>query len=129
METDPTNEDGFVARGPVVVVVVDDDADSRELTCELLGSFDIEAHPCGSADAALAALESVQADVLITDLQLGAGRDGIELARAARAVRPELRVIAVTGAPAQPDAELDQWLRKPVELEELVLAIRTLAGR
>lgn len=38
-------------------------------------------------------------------------------------------MIAVTGAPAQPDVELDQWLRKPVELEELVLAIRTLAGR
>lgn len=71
-------------RGPIVVVVVDDDEDSRELTCELLGGFGIEAHSYDGADAALAALSTIRAEVLITDLHLGEGRDGVERARRAR---------------------------------------------
>lgn len=119
-------------QGPIVVIVVDDDQDSRELTCELLETFGIEAHPSASAEAALAALPSAGAHVVVTDLQLGDGQGGVGLARAVRALRPGIGVVALTGFPAGPDERdpvFDDHLRKPVELDALVAAIRAAAGR
>jgi two-component system NtrC family response regulator len=79
------------------VVVVDDDDDTARLAVTALTGAGYQCEACGSARAALAALEERGADVLVAawDLpQMG----GIELLRTVRIGRPSLPVIVLTGS-------------------------------
>jgi CheY-like chemotaxis protein len=81
---------------PLTILVVDDDAiiamNSVDIV-ESLGHTAIEAH---SGEAALAILSARHIDVLITDQSMP-GMTGLELAMAARVVRPQLPVVLASG--------------------------------
>jgi CheY-like chemotaxis protein len=68
-------------------------------------------------------------DLLLSDIALGAGMRGSELARQVRAQLPRVAVLLMSGYSAEllqaPDASADTWelLRKPFEREELARAI------
>jgi PAS domain S-box-containing protein len=87
------------------VLVVEDEADVRSIVrrqLEMLG------HRVLVAEAATEALLLIRGpgapDVLLTDVVLATGVDGLELAEAARAARPGLPVIFMSGYTAMPDA-------------------------
>ncbi len=69
------------------VLVVDDEADIRELITVVLESYGIRVKAVTSATAALAALKPFQPDVLICDIRMpdGNGRDLIRQIRALEA--------------------------------------------
>jgi CheY-like chemotaxis protein len=81
-------------------------------------------------EAAAAALEAETFDVLISDVVMPVS-GAIVLAALARLRQPAIRVIAVTGSLALRDSPLDEavegadlTLRKPIDLETLVAAVR-----
>jgi PAS domain S-box-containing protein len=87
------------------VLVVEDEADVRTIVRRQLETL---GHRVLVAEAATEALLLIQGpgapDVLITDVVLASGTDGIDLADAARAARPGLPVIFMSGYTAVPDA-------------------------
>ena len=128
------------------VLLVDDEDDARELLRVTLGRHGAEVTAVPSAAAALRQLSNAEAgrppfDVLVSDIGMPI-EDGYTLARTVRALDERsgrrLPAIAVTGY-AGPEARAraleagyDRHFAKPVDLAELVEAIRELlpsAGR
>ncbi|RML64657.1 Hybrid two-component sensor histidine kinase/response regulator CvgSY [Pseudomonas syringae pv. pisi] len=80
------------------VMIVDDEPTIRMLVAEVLedqGYIPIEA---GEGASALKVLESdARIDLLVTDVGLPGGMNGRQLADAARIIRPDLKVLFITG--------------------------------
>jgi two-component system CheB/CheR fusion protein len=115
------------------VAVVEDNADSRELLCELLRQAGFECQAAESGPAALALVQTFQPDVAILDVGLP-GMDGFEVARRIRA-DAGLRgmcLIALTGYGQAADratareAGFDEHLVKPVEGDQLLALLGKL---
>jgi len=111
----------------VRILVVEDDAASLDATCELLMLLRINPQRAENAAVALNALEADDFDILFTDVVMP-DMSGIELARRALGIRPELRVIFASGN-AIPDHErfAFSWsaLRKPYTLDQLRIALQS----
>jgi CheY-like chemotaxis protein len=107
------------------ILLVDDHADTRDLLQRLLtGRFDVATAAC--YDSALIAAEACPPDIVITDIGLP-DRDGVTLMSELRR-RYGVAGIAVTGhvienATAFREAGFVNWLRKPIQLDELLDAL------
>ena len=118
------------AIAPRTVLLVEDEAEVRNIVRRQLESL---GHRVLVAEAATEALLLLQGrgapDLLMTDVVLATGMDGIELAEAARAERPQLPVIFMSGYTAVPEAQQRiretgaPLLAKPFTTPELERAI------
>ena len=80
------------------VLVVDDEDSLRALMTEVLSELEYRVHKAADGPMALDILRTdAGIDLLITDVGLPGGMNGRDLARAARALRPTLKVLFVTG--------------------------------
>ena len=114
------------------ILLVEDDAPVRAVALGFLATLDATVTACASGEEAMAALESgTDFDLLLTDIALGAGMRGTELAAQAQASRPALAVLLVSGFSAELiDADrmapLDwELLPKPYSRNDLARAIAT----
>ena len=113
------------------ILVVDDDREVREVALAVLeaaGYRVIEAVSGDDAQRFLLAHPDLRIDVMFTDVVMPGQLDGIDLAHAARRLRPGLHVLFASGFPTlvrdHADQEIrDQVLRKPYRAAELVNAI------
>jgi two-component system CheB/CheR fusion protein len=125
------DETGAPAAGPPPrasrILVVEDNADSRDMLCVLLVSAGFECETASNGLDALERLETLRPDVVILDVGLP-GIDGFEVARRIRA-HPSLggvRLVAVTGYGQDADraatrkAGFDAHLVKPVQADLLL---------
>ena len=79
-------------------LVIDDEPTVRMLVTEILQSAGYRVEESGDAPSGLARLRSGDRfDLLVTDVGLPGGMNGRQVADAARALRPELRVLFITG--------------------------------
>ncbi|WP_233151856.1 CheR family methyltransferase [Pelomonas sp. KK5] len=112
------------------VLLVDDDADSREALGELLRLVGARVETAGSASAAVALLDVRSFDAIVSDLAMP-GQDGFELMRIVRARemrdgRPRSYAIALSGLSSLQDRDMalaagfDDHASKPVDAEALV---------
>lgn len=113
-----------MAEEKVSILAVEDDRDLLELTSAILGN---EARVECTTDPA-EALRSMMArhfDLLITDLSITHGGDGLILAGAMRHLQPHARTALITGYPdftralAAMQGTLDKVLLKPIEVDDL----------
>ena len=117
--------------GPSRIVVVEDNADSREMLCELLLQSGFECRAVESGAAALALLDEVRPDIVILDVGLPE-MDGFEIARhiRANATHAGVCLVALTGygqaadRAASREAGFDVHLVKPVHAEQLLALLR-----
>ncbi|NPD68818.1 response regulator [Lichenicola cladoniae] len=80
------------------VLVVDDEQTIRMLVCDVLTDMGYATREAGTGATALALLQSdLRIDMLITDIGLPGGMSGRQLVDAARATRPALKVLFITG--------------------------------
>jgi PAS domain S-box-containing protein len=113
------------------VMVVDDDADARELVATLVRDSGAQALAAESADAALQALGRESVDVLVADIAMPEV-DGYELVRRAKAARPELVAVALTACARPQDraaafeSGFDAYEAKPFDPARLLAAIAEL---
>jgi len=113
------------------ILVVDDDREVREVAMTVLESAGYRVIEAVSGDDAyrfLVAHPDLRIDVLFTDVVMPGRLDGIDLARAARLLRPGLQVLFTSGFPnlvrEHADEELRQHvLRKPYRAADLCRAI------
>jgi two-component system CheB/CheR fusion protein len=109
------------------VVVVEDNIDSREMLCELLGLAGYECHTAANGGEALALIARVKPTVALVDIGLP-GMDGYEVARRIREdpMHAGLRLIALTGYGQRNDraasraAGFDEHLVKPVAMADIL---------
>jgi two-component system response regulator HydG len=123
---------GAGVREPAVnqrVLVVDDDADLRQLFEVALAQKGFRVTLADSGDAALSALAAEPIDAVVTDLQMR-GMDGIELARRVAEGWPHLPLLVVTAYGSIPSAVgamragAYDFLTKPVDFDALQLSLR-----
>jgi two-component system CheB/CheR fusion protein len=118
------------------VVIVEDNADTRELLCQLLQE---EGYTCRTAAGGKAALELIrQFEPHVALLDVGLPEmDGFELARRLRAApeTADMHLVALTGygrasdRVASREAGFDEHLVKPVQPDQLLRALAQLAGQ
>ena len=109
------------------ILVVEDEADVRTVAARLLAAFGYQVIPAQSAREALELLAgNPTVDLLFSDVMLGRGMDGVELAHEARRRRPGLAVLLASGYRGRQDGSTApfQLLRKPYRREQLVDAVR-----
>ena len=112
------------------VLLVEDDAEVRAIVHAFLDALGCKITSCASAELALLVLTpDAPFDLLLSDIALGAGMRGTELAALAQQRVPSIGVLLMSGFSAELlDADRDSppnWelLRKPYGREELALAI------
>jgi CheY-like chemotaxis protein len=119
-----------------VVLVVDDEPVVRAYVARALtlAGMEVAVAPDGRRALRLIADGAVQPSVVVTDIEMP-GMTGIELAARLLAMRPDLRIVMMTGDPERADAArrhpsiVDEVLLKPVRPADLVAAVRPIAGR
>jgi len=115
---------------PLHVLVVEDDAASLDAACEILQMLGHESTKAANAARAIEYLAAERFDVLLTDLNLP-GTSGIELAKQAVQMSPDLRVVFASGDELSNDVKFEfpiKSLRKPYAIDELDAALRTIRG-
>src|SRR5215207_11285033 len=100
------------------VLLSDDDALVREMLADTLAEEGIEADGLANAEDALVLLGAGQVpDVLVTDIDLGAGLSGLDLAGIAQERHPAVEVVLISGTSAAPGhpppGRHERFLRKP----------------
>jgi hypothetical protein len=120
------------------VLVVDDEADSRELLTAILQRTGAEATAVPSVAQALEMLQQSKVDVLVSDIQMP-NEDGYALIRKVRQLSPErggtVPAIAVTANARGEDrsralsAGFQLHMAKPIDPAELTEMIAQMVGR
>jgi DNA-binding response OmpR family regulator len=119
----------------VRILLVEDDDDLRAVIADALKADGHDVRGTGESEAALAVLADAPPDVLILDIALGPGLDGIEICRRLRRVDTELYIMMLTARDAETDVILaleagaDDYLVKPVGLAELRSRVRAVLRR
>ena len=81
------------------VLLVEDEFLVCDMMAEVLSQYGFEVHTAANADDALEHLTcGAPCDILLTDLNLGPGIDGVALAKMVRELRPDLSVVYVSGS-------------------------------
>lgn len=124
----PPEEDGLKN---IHVLVCEDDVIIRMNLVEGLTEAGCRVSQAGSGEAALSVLQHGAADLLLVDLGLP-DMSGVDLARAARALHPDLPILFATGDSRVPDEEFRPRvavLAKPFGDEALLDGVARLVGR
>jgi signal transduction histidine kinase/CheY-like chemotaxis protein len=109
-------------------LVIDDDEGVRRFIVECLEMFGYSVSQAASGQDGLNLLGEVSPDLLVVDFAMP-GMNGLEVAQAARAIRPELPIVLATGY-ADTDETMESrmistMLRKPFQVDDLSRAVRT----
>ena len=115
------------------VLVIDDEADVRDLVADVLMSHGHRITVAAGGREGLARFEAGRYDVVLTDLGMP-DLDGWQVARAIKASRGDIPVLLLTGWADATDPSgatlVDGILKKPFGVEELAAAVAAaLAGR
>ena len=112
------------------VLVVDDEADIRELLCMTLARMGVESHSAATQAEALALLGANSYDLCLTDMRLPDG-DGLAVLDYVARNHPQVPVAVITAhgstenAVAALKAGAFDYLAKPVSLDQLRALIRS----
>ena len=117
------------------VLLVEDETSLAEMLQQSLCRFGLDTRVVHSADKALQVLNRDNAiDLLLTDIVMtGSELDGYSLAAEAMRLKPQLKVVYLSGYPQQsgkhPAVTYGPLVKKPVSVKSLVTVIRTELGQ
>lgn len=118
----------------IKVLVVEDEAQLNQIVTAYLSMNGYQVKGCLNANDAYEAMYNESYDLIISDIMMP-NIDGFEFARTVRKINPQIPILFMT---ARDDisakqkgyqAGIDDYVVKPVELEELVLRIEALVRR
>ena len=115
------------------ILIVDDEVRYRELYMHILDSAGFKTQAAASAEEAFAIIRKHVPAMVVADVRMP-GASGIELLRMARKEHPGLPFLLVTAYADVRDAVnamrlgAVDYLSKPVDLDELLTAVRDAVG-
>jgi CheY-like chemotaxis protein len=125
----PGSQTPELAKGSETILLVEDDPRLRRVLSRRLRSLGYQIFEADNGAAALAQLAGLPDVALVfTDMVMPGGMTGLELAEAALAMKPGLRILFTSGYAEPAIARLGQkkgaWLKKPYTADELAESIR-----
>ena len=116
------------------ILVIDDDRELCRTVCTFLNNSGYNAVGVNSADEGYDALTDGVFDLIVSDVMMP-GTDGFEFARSVRAVNREIPILFMTARGDIASKErgfrigIDDYMVKPIDLDELFLRIGALLRR
>jgi CheY-like chemotaxis protein len=129
---EPARRPSATTRAALRILLTEDDPSVGIITEALLRDLGHEVTRANDASEALTTLKAdAHVDVLLSDIAMPGGMHGIELARNAVRLRPDLKVLLVSGYAGDTlvdDLETGQWpfLPKPYSQDDLDDALQAL---
>jgi CheY-like chemotaxis protein len=117
------------------ILIVDDMEFQRELAENLLDNLNYETATASSGEEAVAYIQNRHVDLILLDMIMDPGIDGLETLRRIREIRPDQKTIIVSGFAATERVRMAQelgageYVRKPYSLEQIGTAIRRALDR
>ena len=117
------------------VLVVDDMPEQRQIAAAMLEKLGYAVHTVASGEEAVSHLTRNQADLVVLDMIMDPGIDGLETYRQILELRPGQKAIIVSGFSENERVRAAQalgagaYLRKPYTFEKIGLAVRTELDR
>ena len=116
------------------ILVLEDDAKLNQAVCTYLNDCGFEAKGCLNANDAYDELYGTLYDLIISDIMMP-GIDGFEFAETVRRVNKTIPILFMSARDDLPSKQkgfrlgIDDYMVKPVVLEELLLRVRALLRR
>ena len=114
----------------ISILVVDDDAETRDLLREFLSEEGYGVVTSGSGEEALEVGRGEFFDVIISDMRLGTHLNGLDVLRAYKSIQPESEVILITAfgsmetAIEAVKAGAFDYISKPFKIDEVLLQVK-----
>ena len=116
------------------ILVVEDDEKLNRIVCTYLNDSGFQAKGCPGAQEAYEEMYNQLYDLIISDIMMP-GIDGFEFARTVRKVNQRIPILFMSARDDLPSKQkgfqlgIDDYMVKPVDLDELVLRVRALLRR
>jgi PAS domain S-box-containing protein len=117
------------------VLVVDDIAEQRDIASRLLTRLGYQVHLASGGEEAVEYLKENKADILVLDMIMAPGIDGLETYRRVLEINPKQKAIIVSGfseterVKAAQDLGAGAYVKKPYMMEKVGVAIRDELNR
>lgn len=124
----------YMGRGETVLVI-DDVSEQRDIACRILEKLGYTPTAADSGETAIAYLEKNQVDILLLDMIMNPGIDGLETYQRIVAIRPHQKAIIASGfSESQRVREalalgVGAFVRKPYSIEIIGMALRAELDR
>ncbi|MDD5129428.1 MAG: response regulator [Candidatus Omnitrophica bacterium] len=115
------------------LLIVDDDLNQCKTLKKILDAKGYQVFTAVSSQEAVKLVTETEFGLVLMDLLLKGDKNGVEIFREIKKVRPGIKVMLFTGfgpeeerrllMEAQLEGMIDEFLRKPIELEELIKAV------
>lgn len=116
------------------ILVVEDDANLNKIVCSYLNNSGFSATGCLGASQAYEAMYNTMFELIISDIMMP-GIDGFEFAKTVRQINKTIPILFMSVKDDLPSKQkgfqlgIDDYMVKPVELDELLLRVRALLRR
>lgn len=116
------------------ILVVEDDADQNQTVCSFLNQNGYGASGCMDADSAYDIMYNNTFDLIVSDIMMP-GTDGYEFAKTVRGLDENIPILFLTARDDFASKQrgygigIDEYMIKPVDLDELLLRIGALLRR
>ncbi|MBI5550350.1 MAG: PAS domain S-box protein [Desulfobacterales bacterium] len=133
-ETQKVSYESYAGRGESILVI-DDVKHQREIAVMMLGRLGYRAEAVAGGEAAIDYLARKQVDLLILDMIMAPGMDGLETYQQVLKINPRQKAIIVSGYSETDRVSQTQalgageYIRKPYTLESIGLAIKKELAR
>ena len=115
------------------ILLIDDDFNQCITLKKILDAKGYQTFTAANSKEALKLVAETDFDLVLTDLILKGDKNGVEIFKEMKKIKPSIKVMLFTGygpeeehhllMESQLEGMLDEWLRKPIEPEELIKAI------
>ena len=112
------------------ILVVDDEEEQRNIACSLLSRLGYQVHTCSSGFEAAEFMKSHSPDLVVLDMIMDSGEDGLETYKKLKEIEPELLSIITSGYSETRRVKetlkigAGQYIQKPYTLQGIGVAIK-----
>jgi CheY-like chemotaxis protein/nitrogen-specific signal transduction histidine kinase len=112
------------------ILIVDDQREQRDIATEILTNLGYKVHAVGSGEAAVDFFRTRAVDLILLDMIMDPGMDGLETYQRILALHPGQKAVIVSGfseserVKSARELGASAYVRKPYIIEELGVAIR-----
>lgn len=116
------------------ILVVEDDVNLNRIVCSYLNNSGFTAKGCLNAEEAYDVMYNNIFELIVSDIMMP-GIDGFEFARTVRQVNKTIPILFMSAKDDLPSKQkgfqlgIDDYMVKPIELDELLLRVRALLRR
>jgi two-component system, cell cycle sensor histidine kinase and response regulator CckA len=121
--------------GSETVLVIDDDTEQRHITANMLEKLGYTVHTSGSGEKAVLMVEKQPVDLVILDMIMPGGMDGLETYQTILGIFPEQKAIITSGyskserVGALQDLGAGSFVQKPFTMEQIGMAVKTALAK